>query len=215
MFSSTKETRDTFVKDKDLINLELGKLSLVSSIMCDMGPQSTFMDVREEVARAVGHALDTPMIDLMIIDPFTGQVNCGGSGSITEQMRQAFMALGEGILTDLTGFNTLLMELRSETVNGNRPERTLYRAGVRSVLAHPIRSGVGTCGALAAYYTTHEGAADNKHLVETITAQAAAVLSCARSIEQYQQHARRSCRGVSGAVGPGGCRCSDGSDEPS
>lgn len=172
------------MKNKELIKQELSKLGTVAGIMCEMGPQSRFLDIRDDVISAVGKALDSPLIELMTIDSFTGEVDCGRAPDVTGLMHNAFMALGEGLLTDQTPSTTFQVEITPETTETDKLQRELYDSGIRSVLAHPIRSGVGTSGVLVAFYATPHGAGDNEHLIATIATQAASTLSCARAMEQ-------------------------------
>ena len=169
---------------KELIKQELGKLHTISRIMSDVGPQARLTDVREDVMNAAGTVLGTPLVELMTIDPCTGEIDCGRTPGVTDIMHDTFMALGESILTDLTSQSTIVLELSPTDMDGNVICRLMHEAGIRSVIGHPIRSGVGASGALVAYYTTQEGARENEHLMETIATQAAATLSCALAIEQ-------------------------------
>jgi len=169
---------------KELIKQELGKLNAISRIMSDVGPQARLSDVREDVMNAAGTILGTPLVELMTIDPFTGEIDCGRTPEVTDTMHDAFMVLGESILTDRTSETTFVLELSPTALHGNDTCRLMSEAGIRGVIGHPIRSNVGVTGALVAYYTTQQGARENEHLMETIATQAAATLSCALAIEQ-------------------------------
>ncbi|MCL5103330.1 MAG: diguanylate cyclase [Armatimonadetes bacterium] len=166
---------------EEALSGELRKVKIVSSIMCEVGPQAGLADVRAAVVRTGSQVLGTDLVALFTIDPCMGDIECERADGIGAAMQAAFLEVAGGVITDRNWREPRVFHAGSEKDDFSR---VLTEIGIQSLLCCPIRSEVGANGAIVAFYPSKDCKDEAAHLIEAIALQASAMISYNLAMEQ-------------------------------
>lgn len=157
------------------------------SVVTRLGANAGQSNTQAAIVEAGCLSMDTQLIALFTIDPYSGSVECDGSDGVSDDIKQAFLRLYDTRMTDLTVTDGWVTDVKAPDVFNAEALDALSKAGVTWLAACPIRSDFSTCGALVAFYTEPlTRPQETLYMLEMLTAHVTTVLSYAASLAQSQ-----------------------------
>lgn len=132
---------------------DLGRISMISRIYSRVGHHAPLEDVRRCAVESFGEAYGCAMTCLYTIDPYSGAIECDSTDGVSEELKNAFLALYGDIVTDRECDEPHIQHgIQSATVQDEKALEVFARSGIQGFVACPIRSGTGVSGALVLFH---------------------------------------------------------------
>ena len=169
-------------------HLVIEKIWLASEVMTNIGPQSEMGEIRRTIVEAAQTALESELVALFTIDPYTGDIQCEGAKEVREDLQRPFLDLCRTRLADRSRRNAWTIEIDHREPGSQDAQRILRDRGIQRIVACPVRSQGSARGALVAFFTSNPCPSSEKvAIMEAVAAHASVAISHGLAIEQSRE----------------------------
>lgn len=165
------------------------KLRSAANTIAKIGPQAPLNELKSAIVHTSAEALDADLVALFMVDPCTAEINCVSTRGVKRPIQLAFIDVFGSRVTDPESADiwferNILRKGFADPI----AQQAFRNAGIAAVVAAPIRSGVGGCGAIVIFCEEDREPLDDwLEMLRAVTAQASLALSYALAIDQSTQ----------------------------
>jgi diguanylate cyclase (GGDEF)-like protein/putative nucleotidyltransferase with HDIG domain len=165
------------------------RLRSAANTIAKVGPQAPLDELKNAIVHTSAETLDADLVALFMVDPYTAEINCVSTKGVKRPIQLAFIDVFGSRLTDPESADIWFERdiLNNEFIDPIA-QQAFRRAGIAALVAAPIWSGVGVCGAIVIFSEKNcEPLDDWLEMLRAVTAQASLALSYALAIDQSTQ----------------------------
>lgn len=165
------------------------RLRSAANTIAKIGPQAPLDELKSAIVHTSAEALDADLVALFMVDPCTAEINCVSTRGVKRPIQLAFIDVFGSRVTDPESADiwferNILRKGFADPI----AQQAFRNAGIAAVVAAPIRSGVGVCGAIVIFCEEDREPLDDwLEMLRAVTAQASLALSYALAIDQSTQ----------------------------